>query len=182
MNQLITKHNVLCHRIERWRDIQDVYMPTVTQYRAESISPDDNNNFFMHPKTIPLHLPSTLPMDICSTVSPNLIEIDKRLRLSQADDSLHDLQSFLRITMGLWDYKRSNVGSSQRSSTRMYSTIGTYREKVNRCSNRYRAAYCALSTLDPGGLWTTHLQELKAADVRPPICDMEKVPKAKAAR
>jgi hypothetical protein len=83
--------------------------------------------------------------------------------------------------MGLWDYKRANIGPSQRSSTRMYATINAFREKVNRCANRYRAARRALSVLDPGGTWAVRLQELKPTDVRPPIRDMDKLPNRKGA-
>jgi hypothetical protein len=179
MTQLITKRNALKHRIGKWRDIQDVYMPSVAKYRAECVSPDDA---FAFPETTPLHLPSALPTDIISTIPSNFIDIETRLRISQADDSLDDLKRFLRVTMGLWDYKRANIGPSQRSSTRMFATINTFREKVNRCADRYRAARCALSVLDPGGTWVVRLQELKPGDVQPPMRDMERVPKRKAAR
>ena len=63
----------------------------------------------------------------------------------------------------------------------MYTSIGTYREKVNQCASHYRAARDALSVLDPGGVWTTRLQELKPTDIRPSIRDMEKIPKPKGA-
>lgn len=180
MTQLITKRNVLRHRVDKWRDVQDVYMPSIAKYRAESVSTDDARSP-SYPETTPLHLPSSLPADIISTVPSNFIDIETRLRISQADDSLDDLKRFLRVTMGLWDYKRANVGPSQRSSTRMYATINTFREKVNRCADRYRAARRALSVLDPGGTWAIRLQELKPTDVQPPIRDMDKIPKRKGA-
>jgi hypothetical protein len=181
MTQLLTKRNVLRHRIDKWRGIQDIYMPSITKYRAESISPDGASEAFTYPETIPLHLPSALSTDIISTVPSNVIDIETRLRISQADDSLNDLKRFLRVTMGLWDFKRANIGPSQRSSTRMYATISAFREKVNRCANRYRAARRALSVLDPGGTWVIRLQKLKPTDVRPPIRDMDKLPKRKSA-
>lgn len=188
ISQLITKRNTLRRRIDKWREVQDVHMPSVAKYRAkfvspegatESVSSEGASNSFAYPETTPLHLPSSLPTDVFSTVPSNLIDIETRLRISQADDSLNDLKKFLRVTMGLWDYKHANIGPSQRSSTRMYATIDTFREKVNRCADRYRAARCALSILDPGGTWAVRLQELKPTDVRPPMRDMEKVPKAR---
>ena len=182
MRELITKRNVLRHRIDKWREIQIVYMPSVTKHLAQSVSPDDEDQLFECPEAIPLCLPSTLSPDVISTIPPKFIEIEKCLRVSQADDSLNDLRRFLRITMGLWDYKHTQIGSSQRHGTRMYTSIGTYREKVNRCASRYRAARNALSVLDPGGTWTTHLQELKSTDIQPPMRDMEKIPKPKGAR
>ena len=182
MTQLMTKRNVLRRRIDNWREIQNVYMPSITKHLAQSVSPDDEARFFERPETIPLCLPSTLPSDLILTIPANFVEIEKCLRVSQADDSLNDLRRFLRITMGLWDYKRAHVGPSQRNGTRMYASISTYREKVNRCASRYRAARDALFVLDPGGTWTTRLQELESADIRPPIRDMEKIPKPGGAR
>jgi len=177
--QLMNKRRALRHRIDNWRDIQDTYMPAVTKYRAQSPSSDDS---FEHPEAIPLLLPSALPVDILSTIPSNFVKIETRLRISEADDSLHDLKRFLRTTTSLWDFKCTNVGPSQRSKLRVYSAVKTYREKVNRCANRYRAAYQALSVLDPGGTWVTRLQELKSTDVRPPIRDMDKVPKQQGSR
>jgi hypothetical protein len=179
MIQLTTKRNALRRRIDKWREIQDVYMPSVAKYRAEFVSPEGASKHLAYPETTPLHIPSALPTDVFSTVSSNLIDTETRLRISQADDSLDDLKKFLRVTMGLWDYKHANIGPSQRSSTRMYATISTFREKVNRCADRYRAARRALSILDPGGTWAVRLQELKPTDVRPPMRDMEKVPKGR---
>ena len=180
--QLITKRNALRRRIDKWREAQDVYMPSVAEYRTQSISPDDASISFAYPEAIPLHLPSALPVDITSTLPSNIVDIETRLRMSQANDSLNDLRKFLLVTMGLWDYKRANIGPSQRSSTRMYATIGTFREKVNRCADRYRAARRALSILDPGGTWVVDLQELNPSDIRPPIRNVDGIPKRKRAR
>jgi len=63
----------------------------------------------------------------------------------------------------------------------MYTIISAFQEKVLRCVDRYSAACHALSVLDPGGTWAVCLQELKTTDLRPPIHDMDKVPKGKGA-
>jgi hypothetical protein len=131
MRELMTKRNVLRRWIDKWREIQDVYMPSITKHLAHSISPDDEDQFFESPETIPLYLPSTLPSDLISAIPSKFVDIEKCLRVSQADDSLDDLRKFHRITMGLWDYKRTQIGSSQQDGTHMYASIGTYREKVN---------------------------------------------------
>ena len=179
--QLVTKRNTLRRRIDKWRDIQAVYLPSVAKYWTESVSPDDAHIYSKNPETIPLHLPSALPTDIVSTIPPKFFEIETRLRISQADDSLYELKRLLRITMGLWVYKHAEIGPSQRSGTRMNAIISTFQERVSRCAERYRAAHRALSTMDPGGIWADHLQELKTGDVRPPVRDMDKVPKPKGA-
>jgi hypothetical protein len=140
------------------------------------VSPDTS---FEHPETIPLFLPSALPPDVLSAIPSNLIKIEICLHLSQADDSLHDLKRFLHTAMGLWNFKCTNIGPGQQSRLHVYATISTYQEKVNQCANCYHAAYNVLSTLDPGGMWTTCLQELKSTNVRPPVHDMDKAPKQK---
>jgi hypothetical protein len=140
------------------------------------VSPD---NSFKHPETIPLFLPSALPPDVLSAIPSNFIESEICLHISQADDSLHDLKRFLHTTMGLWDFKCTNIGPGQQLRLRAYATISTYWEKVNWCTNHYHAAYKVLSTLDPGGVWTTCLQEFKSTDVGPPVRDMDKALKQK---
>ena len=173
--QLITRCNTLRRWIDQWRDIQAAYMPSVAEYQAESISPDNACKYFENPETMPLHLPSALRMDIASTIPSNFFVIETCLQTTQVDDSLYELKKFLQITMGLWDYKHAYIGPSQRSSTHMLAIIRTFREKVNRCAECYCAAHYALSVLDPGGTWAVCLQKLKDDDVRPPIRDMEKV-------
>lgn len=43
---------------------------------------------------------------------------EARLRTGQADDALVELRRLLRITMGMWDFKFTDVGFSQRGNTR----------------------------------------------------------------
>ena len=88
-------------------------MPSITKHLAQSVSPNNKDQFFECPEAIPLCLPSTLPADLISTIPPKFVEIEKCLCISQVDDSLNDLRRFLRITMGLWDYKCTQIGPSQ---------------------------------------------------------------------
>ena len=90
--QLITKHNILRYWIDKWREIQNVYMPSITKHLAQSISPGDNNQFFKCSKAIPLCLPSSLPSDLISTIPFKFVEIKKCFRVSQVDDSLNNLR------------------------------------------------------------------------------------------
>jgi hypothetical protein len=95
MSQLISKSNVLQRWIDKWREIQTVYMPSVTKHLAQSVSPNDKDQFFERPEAIPLCLPSTLPADLISTIPSKFLRIEKCLRISQADDSLNNLRRFL---------------------------------------------------------------------------------------
>lgn len=43
---------------------------------------------------------------------------EARLRIGQANDALVELRRLLRMTMGMWDFKFTDVGFSQRGNTR----------------------------------------------------------------
>ena len=127
-------------------------MPSIAKYLVQTVSSDYKDQFFKCSEAMPLYLPSTLSADLISTIPPKFIKIEKCLHVLQVDDSLNDLRKFLQITMGLWDYKCMHIGFSQQNGTHMYASIGTYREKVNRCASCYHAAHNALFVLDPGGM------------------------------
>jgi hypothetical protein len=131
-------------------------MPAVT----ELITHDEGSN--THPEAIPLYLPSS----VGTTVLSSLVGQEIRLRTAQADDALCELRRLLRILQGLRDYKYTQLGPSQRAGTRAQSLIARFVGKIDRCAERYSAAWAALTTLDPEGSWTRRLRELKKTDVR----------------
>jgi hypothetical protein len=159
-----------CHalrlRLDKWLEVQRFYMPGTAELCADSTTESSDN--ISYPEKTPLYLPSSIPAASRLAMSGALIDKERRMRIAQADDALEDLKRLLRITMGLWDYKLKQIGPSQRASTRTRAMIDRYREKINRCADRYRAARATLLSLDPQGNWTSRLQELKANDVRPP--------------
>ena len=150
---------MLYNRIQKWQTTQDFYMPAIMELRAERSSETDSS----HAESIALHLPSANP-----SAAGRLVEKEKKLRLAQVDDSLRELRRLLRVTMGLWEYKYTQLGPSQRAGTRARSMISRFQVKVNRCAERYRAARSALLILDPEGTWSQKYLELKPGDVRPP--------------
>jgi hypothetical protein len=167
-SDLHDKQQVLRHRITRWQEVQDIYMPAVIQLRLATSSTSPAPDQHAHPERIALFLPSGAPVSTRLSLPGGLVDKEKRMRIAQADDALTDLKRMLRITMGLWDYKKTNVGPSQVASTRTRSMIDGYRNKVTRCAERYCASRKALLELDPTGDWILRLRELKSEDVRPP--------------
>jgi hypothetical protein len=162
------KRQLLRYRITKWQEVQEVYMPAVVELRHAAHRASSAPDLVTQPERTPLYLPSGIPASTRLSLAGSLAEKEQRMRLAQADDALHDLKRMLRITMGLWDYKRINVGPSQVASTRTRSMIEGYRTKVTRCADRYGAARKALLILDPNGEWILRLRELKPEDVRPP--------------
>ncbi|KIM73218.1 hypothetical protein PILCRDRAFT_15408 [Piloderma croceum F 1598] len=124
----------LCDHIETWRSIQTLYMPK-----------QDTEM----PEAIPLWLPSSLPSRLReSGCVDGLVEKERRLRLAEADDALVALRRQLRITTGVFNYKKTHVsGTGQKSNT---------------------PARKALSTLDPDGDWRRRLLPLRPEDIRGP--------------
>jgi hypothetical protein len=163
VSDLQDKWTTLRRRIENWREVQLFYMPTALQVHESSQSSDERQR----PESVDLRLPSGVPRNMWPTLAAGLIDKEKRLRVAQAHDGLAELRKMLRVTMGLWQYKRTQLGPSQRANTRARSMIERYREKVERCADRYRSARAALLALDPAGNWT-HLRELHPKDVKLP--------------
>jgi len=141
-------------------------MPGVSEHHGDACE-----HHAVNPESIPLCLPSGAPQQVKPSV--DLAEKEKRLRLAQAHDSLTELRRLLWITVGLWEYKYSQLGPSQRANTRARSLISRFMEKINRVAERYRAARGALLILDPTGSWSRSLLELKQEHIKGPGRDKE---------
>jgi hypothetical protein len=163
------RRNVLRRRIEAWKAVQVFYMPAVSELQDSSPSDPSTTN---HPEKIPLRLPSSVPSDQRDIRCLEGIS-DKEccLRVAQVNDALLELQRLLRVKMGLWNYKRTQVGASQHALTRTQHIISRFMDKIDRCVKRYCAARNALLSLDPSGDWTSRFLELKPEHVRHPQQD-----------
>jgi hypothetical protein len=142
-------------------------MPAIAELRQSS-----DSSVSTHPESFELYLPSLISPILQSTRCPGgLPEKEKRLRVAQADDAIFTLQRLLRVRMGLWHYKGTQVGPSQRASTHTRSMISHFEVKISRCAERYRAACQALLSLDPDGDFGSQFQELKPEHIRSPHRD-----------
>lgn len=160
------KRNALWRRIHLWLDVRKIYIPTLPALINSDNTPEITETSL--PECISLKLPSAMPPSLRTSCLYGLPEKEQRLRLAQAEDALSDLRRQLRITMGLWQYKTSQIGPSQRSTTRARALISRFNEKTTRCAQRYRAARSALLALSPTGEWQKRLRELKDEDVKGP--------------
>lgn len=165
--KLRDRRNALSHRIRTWRSIQHVYMPFAARLIGSTPNADDSPA--LHPETTPLHLPSSLPRNLRGACTANLLDKEKRLRVGQAHDALHDLRRVLRMKMGLVHYKHIHVdGEGQKKNTQARRVIGGLEDKQNQYVTRYRAAHAALERLEPGGTWAVTLKPLKKEDIVSP--------------
>lgn len=165
--ELEERRNVLRRRLNTWMEARNVY---ISEDHATTLSTESSHatSAGHPPETMPLRLPSALPASLRHSCPFNLVQIELRFRLAQAEDSLSELRRLLRITMGLTHYKIKQIGPSQRAGTRARNLISRFKDKVSRCVEHYRVAHRALLTLDPEGEWQTHLQQLNDEDVRAP--------------
>jgi hypothetical protein len=158
------RRNILRRRLTNWMEARNLYIPPL----SEDPNVSRNYSAISPPEAAPLQLPSMLPATLRKSCSFKLADIEARFRHAQAEDALSELRRLLRMTMGLQDYKSTQIGPSQRANTRARSLINRFRDKISRCAERYRSARNALLSLDQDGDWQFHLQQLSAEDIRPP--------------
>jgi hypothetical protein len=163
----------LSDRIDSWRSIQALYMPGIAQLRQTNPTRIDampNEQDIEKPESIPLWLPSALSAGLRETGCVNgLLDKERRLRLAEADDALVALRRQLRITTGVFNYKKTHVsGTGQKSNTRARTLLSQLTTKTKLFADRYRAARKALGVLDPNGDWQHRLRPLRAEDIRGP--------------
>ncbi|KAF7965909.1 hypothetical protein HWV62_40974 [Athelia sp. TMB] len=184
------KHNTLRLRITRFRETQAAFMPGVAVLREEGVKPvTPNAHSIIHhpsgvsPKEKPeesskdsflpereyLWLPSAIPQEMrAQACVPGLIKLETRFQLAVMDDSLVNLRRQIRISSSVRSHTETNGGgTSQKLGTRSAAVLARFREKIDRCAGRYRAAYAALLSLDPDGEWKQRLFELKYEDMCP---------------
>jgi hypothetical protein len=122
------------------------------------------------PQEVELVLPSALTPGLRSTI-PKIAEIERKLRVAQADDALADIRRQRRLITGLYTFKKLNLsGQGNRPNTRIRAIFNRMTTKTDRLAERYRAAHSALGALDPdpAASWRLRLRSLEAKDVRGP--------------
>jgi hypothetical protein len=160
-------------RIQCWREVQLAYTPCVAALLAASISTgpiDEADIVSEHAESLPLHLPSSLPLQLRQGADMSTIsDKERRLRMAQADDALAEIRRHRRIVTGLYQFKKLNVsGTGNRPNTRMWALFTRFNHKITRYAEKYRAAHGALTRLDPNGDWCDRLRPLGPNDVRGP--------------
>lgn len=165
------KRTTLLRRIQRWREVQLTYIPCVGPILAAALCTQETDGPTPDlAELTPLHLPSALPRHLCDAHNlGTVVEKEKRLRIAQADDALAEIRRQRRIITGLWQFKKLNVaGTGNKPNTRIRSLYNRFHHKTQRCTERYRAAFTALSNLDPNGTWCSRFRVLRTKDISGP--------------
>lgn len=134
-----------------------------------SATEEGGENAAANPESIPLYLPSAVIAENELRVHPKVSDVERRLRIAQADDALSEIRRLRRIITGLWQFKSLQLsGEGNRPNTRLRVTHTRLQNCIMRAAERYRAARNALEHLDPNGPWAERLQVLENAHIKGP--------------
>ena len=170
---LLESRAALLHQIEKWRELQAVYMPG-----ALDITTSDPE--FPQPvkaELIKLLLPSQLDAkDRDAVCTSGVVKNEKELRLAQLDDSLNDLRRARRTRLGLMTFHKVQLaGQGQKTQTKSQAAMRSIQDRIDRHVRRYRAARDALLRLDPHGSWAELYHPLTDDDNRGPMKEPEEI-------
>ncbi|OSC96771.1 hypothetical protein PYCCODRAFT_1472340 [Trametes coccinea BRFM310] len=158
----LERENALKRRIDSWFQIQRTHMPDVVSYRNRLSADLPDHRAY----NLPLLLPS-FALSVF-TVSPELADIEWRLRLGQAFDALNDLRTHLELRSHLYKFK-DRFTRGQRANTRAQTVIKSVDSKIDVDAERYRIAYTALLALRPHAKKAdlfAQLRPLEKSDIR----------------
>ncbi|TEB19585.1 hypothetical protein FA13DRAFT_1802068 [Coprinellus micaceus] len=166
---LLEKSTALFRRIQTWRKTQLLLQPVVSTLTPGDSDSDDMQAQAKSPESCELHLPSSLTVTDRQAF-PKLADIERRLRLAQADDALEEIRRCRRIIQGTYQFKQLNLaGQGNKPNTRLRTMWNQLQSRIQRAVRRYQAARNALVALDPEGTWQNRYQILRPdMDVKGP--------------
>ena len=169
---LLERRNALLHQIRKWRELQAVYMPGVSDATETGPSPREKA------ESIKLWLPSHLEVaERDSLCSGGVVTSEREFRFGQVHDSLDELRKARRIRRGLIVFHKVQLaGEGQKTQTQSRAVMHTIQERIDRAVRRYRTARAALLRLDPSGNWQEFYHALSDRDNRGPGKEPEEVP------
>ena len=132
---LLEKRGVLLHQIEKWRQLQAVYMPGA----LDTSTPDQGSLPRVKAESVKLWLPSQLdPQDRDLICLAGAVDCEKELRLAQLEDSLDNLHQVRRIRHGLVLFHKVQLaGEGQKTQTKSRAVMQTIQDRINKYARRY---------------------------------------------
>jgi hypothetical protein len=164
---LVERRTTLLKRIQRFRDIQRLYMPGFdSQHMAHLLrSALPNTISAVHVEDAILFMPSDLSDDLRRRhCAPGLASVEDRLRYAEAYESLDHLRHHLRNRTFTNRFKIKNV-TGQKNNTRSRESQNRIDDKVKASQLQYCRARQAVMVLRGPGDWETALPVLNPGDV-----------------
>lgn len=160
---VVERRTTLIKRIQRFREIQRLYMPTFDPFsHADPTTASSEVEGYI------LYLPSELNSSDRRKFCPNgLAELEDRVRYAEACDALETLRHHLRTRSFANKFKVANI-TGQVNNTRARETQARIDDKVRFSAVQYRRARAALVVLRAGknAEWQEKLAPLQQSDVR----------------
>ncbi|KAJ7447609.1 hypothetical protein B0H11DRAFT_1744856 [Mycena galericulata] len=178
--KMVERTSKLRRKIESWIEHQQGFVPRVIWLRRRE---DAARAYAARSQVVPgvkvhdikLWLPSNMMKvpgalrKLDSTWCPkDLQQYEYRLRVGQANESLHDIRRGLLVRAHLYKYKDKNIFGVKRSM-RSNDKIDALDDLIRRAAAQYRAARAALVSLGRAlqeNAWEVTLKELKEEDLR----------------
>ena len=171
---LLERRVALLHQIEKWRELQAMYMPGVLDVGVSKPGPSPREKAESVKLWLPSHLDATEQDSHCLG---GVVASERELRFGQLHDALDDLRRARRTRRGLITFHNVQLsGEGQKTQTKSQSVMHTVQEWIDRSVQRYRVARDALLQLDPSGSWQKLYPVLNDRDNRGPGKEPEELP------
>ncbi|KAK7016376.1 hypothetical protein VNI00_018930 [Paramarasmius palmivorus] len=176
LTNLVNRRTKLLRQIKRLRTLQRKYSPISLQIFA-TLPPD---KLSPNAEDVPLLLPSSFSDTQRQAPScvPEVVDIERRLREGQLNESLNTLRHHLIVKQRLLRYKKRNA-RKQGVTTRSRNLVDRQQAKVHLAAATYRTAWSAMCSLLGKDKSEMKWRQLKEDHVR---CMDELDPSEKAKR
>lgn len=157
------QRTILRRRLQGFRALQPVYMPSATAFIAQTPSAQTSMEKL---EDVVIGLPSHIPLEFrVSESTPDLADLEASLRDAQCRDALGDLRNQLQVKQRLYTYKKLHV-RHQGANTRAQTDLANQDVRVRAATAKYRRARHALLELRGPGEWQTEFLPLDDKDIR----------------
>ncbi|KAJ6506111.1 hypothetical protein DFH09DRAFT_1375122 [Mycena vulgaris] len=167
-NRIQEWRHALLVKIEKYRNLQKIYMPSAARSMEEADGDRDPDAAPPKPERVKLFMPSQMVPDSEGDMLRGCIwgplGMEAKLRIGQCNNSLASMRSRLHAKWHLIGFQDENV-TGQIQSTKARSLIGEVGERVQAFAKRYRHGREALLALE-GAEAYPRFRELKANDIR----------------
>ncbi|KAF9461409.1 hypothetical protein BDZ94DRAFT_1221539 [Collybia nuda] len=164
--KLQLRYNALSRKIVAWSRFQQLYIPTTVILRREDTEADLRRKAPLPTYAYPLWLPSHIKTKVSFDL--RLAEIEYKLRVAQARESLESLRRNLQMRSYLRKFK-NRFSRGQGANTRARNALDGVNERIMNNANEYRAAFDAivsLTTLLGKVGWEQEFKVLADGDIR----------------
>ncbi|KAF8231605.1 hypothetical protein L208DRAFT_1468141, partial [Tricholoma matsutake] len=150
------KRCILMMHINLWREVQLAYLPStdslVSVIYTNLLSEIQSSKELPTAEATPLFLPSSLlPNQQPSLAFAKCLSCEVRLHIAQADDALANIQHYLHVISGFWQFKKVNIsGTGNHPNTRMHTLFNWFNHRIKLSMLCYSAAHTCLLAADHG--------------------------------